>query len=848
MDMENLTSDGELRLALEQSVTATVLIENDRVVLFNNTAEKIWGYTRHDVAGKPVSLLLSPFERASDLGVGVERELQLTRQNGSRVWAALIASRIEHAGRVRYLVAARDVSAQIAGRRQNRMMTMAINHAQRPILLLDARRRIIHVNAAFTQTYGYAPHEVIGHNPIDLLSMPLITPDILTRHRNLPWGRSKIQTETRGLSKDGHESWVRVSSAPFDVPPEDEMHGYSVDVLFDVTEERQIREFEHDVLEALTSSLSFTDFGDYLCQQVKKIAPEALPSILRVDEEKRMRPWSVSRLPEEYNAAIDGMKIGDSVGSCGTAAWYGEYVQCDDIATDPLWSAFRTLALRNNLRACWSYPIKRRDGSVAGTFAFYATQAGGLKAFHERVINACVNLCSLAIEREESRQRVEKLTQFDMLTGLPNSQQLYRRVDGLLEQAPAKDIAFFSLGLSHFSNINEMFGHTAGNQVLITIANRLQQQKKPGEFLCRPEGDVFVMVVPGCDVRNAAQLAIRLENIVNQPIETGGHHISVRLNIGISHYPEGGGDRDMLLSNAKSAMYQAKNAGSVYRFFDPDMNRAIRERLLLGMALKRAIAAGELYLHYQPQVYADSGELYGVEALARWRDAEFGEVPPDKFIILAEELGEIETIGRWTLREVCRQMAEWRAAGIAVPTISLNLSPLNFRSPDLPDFIAALLREYRLPGGSLTVEITESAVMELTPEMLALMHAIRALGVGLSVDDFGTGFSTLSNLVNLPVTEVKIDRSFISGLQESRMQTLVTAIIGIGRSMKLEVVAEGVETPEQLNLLKHQACPVFQGHFFSRPINARDIPQWLRHRTSGGEDNNLNEPDGGAGA
>lgn len=252
---------------------------------------------------------------------------------------------------------------------------------------------------------------------------------------------------------------------------------------------------------------------------------------------------------------------------------------------------------------------------------------------------------------------------------------------------------------------------------------------------------------------------------------------------------------------------------------------------MLGTALRRAIAGDCLRLEYQPQVRPDSGELYGVEALARWRDPEFGVIPPGRFISLAEEIGEIEAIGRWALREACRQMAVWRDEGVQVPVVSVNLSPLSFRGADLPDFVAGLLQQYALPGECLTIEITESAAMALTAGMLEVIHGIRALGVGLSVDDFGTGFSSLSNLANLPVTEVKIDRSFIDKcLQESRLQSLVMAVIGIGQNLHLTVVAEGVETEAQRELLKAHHCPVIQGYLFSRPLAPADIPNWIKTR------------------
>lgn len=232
---------------------------------------------------------------------------------------------------------------------------------------------------------------------------------------------------------------------------------------------------------------------------------------------------------------------------------------------------------------------------------------------------------------------------------------------------------------------------------------------------------------------------------------------------------------------------------------------------------------------YQPQIFAQTGELYGFEALARWNDPVHGHVPPNRFIPLAEETGEIENIGRWVVREACRQLSEWRSMSLTIPTLSVNLSALHFRSNQLPDQVSEAMVEFAIPGDQLTVEITESMMMEQDEEILRRIEILRNMGVGLSIDDFGTGFSGLSRLVSLPVTELKIDKTFVDRCQtEKRIQSLLEAIISIGQSLNLMVIAEGVETKEQFELLRSMNCPVIQGYYFSRPIPADEIATWMQ--------------------
>lgn len=828
--------------ALEQSTISVVLVdEANRILFFNQAAERLWGFTPEEVLGRDMQVLLPPtlhaahsdYVRRNREGgenriVGSTRELRMERRDGKQLWASFSLSKIDVGGRIHYMAFARDVSVDVATREQNRLLLMAVNHTDRVVFVLNEERRIVQTNRAFTRLFGYTMEEALGKVPSQFLASPRADQETLSRLRSNAWGTSSFHEDILAADKYGRDVWLQVSVNPiFDDADSNRVRNLVV-ALSDITEDRQIRDLERDMLAALTSNLSYLELGEYLCRRIESITPGVVATLTRVAN-GCIHHWAAPHFPPDYALALDGVPIGEGVASCGTAAHRGEPVMVYDINSDPLWSSYKHFVLPLGFHACWSYPVKRRNGSVAATFAFYFREGGAPDTRLERIANASIHLCSLAIEREENRQRLTQLIQFDPLTGLPNRNQLHRLVDEQLAGASPQGVFFFCCDVDRFKDINDTLGHAAGDRVLVTIATRFQRALRPGQLLSRLEGDLFVVAAPKSDITAASLMAERLQATISVPMDIEGHRLSLSASIGISHFPGDGHDRDILLARAEQAMYQAKKSGGAdYRFFDVEMDLLAHDRLLIGTALKHAVAHGGLHLRYQPQVHSSSKGLFGVEALVRWHDPKFGEVSPARLIAIAEEIGEIEPIGRWVLREACRQMAAWRDAGVPVPRVSVNLSPLSFRNQELPEFVASLLRDHALPSTCLAIEVTESAAMALTADRLNVLQKIRALGVGLSMDDFGTGFSNLSNLANLPVSEIKIDRSFIAQcLQNGRLRALVMAIIDIGQRLGLMVVAEGVETQEQWDLLKKHHCPVVQGYFFSQPLAAMEVSHWI---------------------
>lgn len=842
-------ADNILFPALEQTFMAVVLVdERNRILFFNEAAEKLWGYPREEVLGRDMVILIprdlkhahGDYVRHNRDGetsrvVGMNRELQLERKDGTLVWTSFSLSKIDVDGRIHYMAAARDVSREVAAREQTRLLLLAVNNTDRAVVVLDEHHRIVQTNRAFTCMFEYDSEEAMNQVFPAFLSSKGNADDVLKRLEEHLEGNRWFQDELLTKSRSGKELWSRISVNPVH-EEHDHRHTRNLVVTFiDITEERNIRNLERDVLAALTSRMTFQETGDYICQRIESIAPGVLVSVCRIVDEK-MRPWAAPRFPKEYGEYWEGVAVGEGVASCGTCAVRGEPVMVQDIRTDPLWAAYKHQMLPHGFRACWTYPVKRRDGTVAGTFAFYFKSRKEPDAFLVRIADASVHLCALAIEREEGRQQIDRLVRFDALTGLPNRQYLYHHLDKLLA-SKVQELAVFFLDINRFRKVNESLGYSAGDQVIITLANRLQERLSQQYFVSRVGGAQFVVVAVDCSASDASHLAELMQYILGAEISAAGQTFRITASIGISHST--GGDKETLLAHAESAMERVRESGGSYQFFNPELNQVVMKRLRLGMELRDAVKSGHLRLEYQPQICAADGKVYGFEALARWHNPEMGDISPGTFIPLAEETGEIEHIGLWALREVCRQLSEWTRRGIDVPAVSVNLSAHNFRNPDLTRYIAELLNEFQLPGDVLTIEITESAMMELSDEMLERVREIRSMGAGVSMDDFGTGFSSLASLAYLPVTEVKIDKSFIDRFaSDRRVNALVEAVVSIGHNLDMTVVAEGVENTNQYQRLKKMGCSVIQGFLFSRSLPADTLPEWLDTYRSALQDEN----------
>ncbi|MEO5795973.1 MAG: EAL domain-containing protein [Rhodoferax sp.] len=709
-----------------------------------------------------------------------------------------------------------------------------VNQSDNAFIVGGPDTRISFANAGFTSMFGYTLDEVVGRTVSDCLAGPhtdMPAVERIKRELRQPGGgRADILLYT----KLGRPLWVSIVANPlFDA---DGQFAGVVGVLADITQTKMHEVLQYKLLHAMAEELPLTQLMDLVCREVEHIAPEVAASILAVDVQGQLQPLAGPSLPSEFSNAIAGVPIGPDVGSCGTAAWRGEPVIVTDIATDPLWAPYKDLILPHGLVACWSSPIKAHDGRVLGTFAFYYRTLRGPDALHQRLIDVSLHLCALAMEREESRAHIHHLAFYDALTSLPNRKLLRIKAERAVAEAQRarEPLALLFVNIDRFKHVNEEQGHGAGDVLLSEIANRLSQEVRGRDLVGRQAGDEFVAVLSGCTTEQAAAAAERLLAAIAAPVGLpSGVTIHPNASVGVAMLPEDGQDFDTLLRQADLAMRQAKHDGrGCLRFFNDAMNRRTLERLSLEAALRAALRLGQLRLHYQPQVSGPAGSvLYGVEALARWEHPQLGSVSPAQFIPLAEECGLIDELTRWGLGEACRQMADWRARGVVVPRVAVNVSARNFQNPGLTGLVAELLRQHGLHPQDLTLEMTESVVMDTTEGVPATIEAVHALGVHLSLDDFGTGYSSLGYLHRLPIHELKLDKSFVQDLADSAAaRALTNTVLRIGDGLDLTVVAEGVETQMQADFLTTRGCRVLQGYLYARPLPADGLEQWLRAR------------------
>ncbi|MBS1131173.1 MAG: response regulator receiver modulated diguanylate cyclase/phosphodiesterase with sensor(s) [Proteobacteria bacterium] len=665
------------------------------------------------------------------------------------------------------------------------------------IFVSDIHGECVYTNAAYHKISGLNLEQTLGTN----WSMAIHPDDrqrVLLEWRAAALGEATFQTEARFLRADGSIVWARLNAAA--MLDGQHLRGH-VQTVEDISE----RKITEDALfeEKERAQVTLNSIGDAVLTTNLKGDVTYLNLVAEM-----MTGWpreaAIGQPLSEVFRILNGTTREVAPNPAQLAIRENRTV---GLAADSI------LLHRDGLEAAIedsAAPIHNRDGQVAGAVI----------VFHD------------VSESRAMALKMAHLAQHDFLTGLPNRALLTERLSRAIGQARRhnKRVGMLFLDLDYFKHINDSLGHAVGDQLLQQVAERLIVCIRDTDTVCRQGGDEFVILLAEIEqARDAAPIAEKLLAAFAEPCLIAGNELHVSLSIGISIYPDDGMDADAVMKNADTAMYHAKaNGRNNYQFFTTEMNTRAVRRLFIEGNLRRALRQGEFMLYYQPKIDLASGLMIGSEALIRWQDPEHGLVYPKQFVPIAEESGLIVPIGSWVLREACRQVRAWQESGLVAVPVSVNISAVEFRHKDFLEGVALILKETGMLPSYLELELTESILMHDAESSATVLEALKTMGMQLAIDDFGTGYSSLSYLKRFPINTLKIDQSFVHDIAiDPDDASIVGAMIGMGKNLKQRVVAEGVETEEQLAFLRTLHCDEGQGFLFGRPLPADEFARLL---------------------
>jgi diguanylate cyclase (GGDEF)-like protein/PAS domain S-box-containing protein len=802
-------TNGFLKAIVENTPIAIYTTDLDGLINFwNPAAERIFGFTREQAVGKRAPFV--PPERkkeAAELRGRVIKgeilnglELQRMRADGSPIiiQAAAAPLRDEKDRITGLLVACVDMSeAKRTSTELDRQLhfTRALLDAiPSPVYFKDREGRYQLRNRAWEDLFG-AGQEWTGKTVRDMFP-PEIAAQHEDRDRALLERPSATTYELLMPMPDGERREMLYNKVSF-VDQRGDVAGL-IGIITDVT---RYKETER-ALEA--SEARF------------RVLTESSIDLISVTDEAGVLRYQSAALRH-----LLGFDPADTVGKTVM-----DLVHRDDV--EHVRAAFRRIVESRHLTEPVEFRLRHRNGSWR-TF-----ESLGTNCLANPHIKGIVWNSRDITDRKVIQQRIQHLAYHDNLTGLPNRGLLQDRLARAIARAErsGRKVAVLFIDLDNFKNVNDTLGHDVGDELLRQVSRRLTECVRLEDTIARQGGDEFIVLLDQLeDGRNASIVAQKILNSLRHPLSLAGADQHVSGSVGIAVYPEDGRDAQTLMKNADTAMFHGKSLGkNTYQYFTAQMNIAVKRRMTLESALRRAVLQKNFILHYQPQINLETGEIIAVEALVRWQTEDSGTVMPGDFIPLAEETGLINDIGEWVLREGCRQAREWQDMGLSkARRMAINLSARQFGDRGFLEMVTRILSETGLAPQCLELEITESQVMRQTEGMIQLLNKLSEMGVSLAIDDFGTGYSSLSYLKRLPIQKLKIDQSFIRDVTvDPNDAAIVVAIINMAKSLDLDTIAEGVETPGQLALLRAKGCRVGQGFFFSTPLGARELYPLLR--------------------
>ncbi|MCW2311700.1 sensor domain-containing protein [Rhodoferax antarcticus] len=820
--------------------------------------ETLLGKTVHEVMPAiPADACMAALQEANTLGFSTGRLIELRLPAGHRWFELSISRKSNGAGRsVSFIVLARNVTQRVASEHKLQRLTdlyAALSQCNQAILRCTSAAELFPIICADAVNYGGMKMAWIGTlNAATGLIVPVASSgegtaylqDILiTPHANQPSGQGPVGTAFREArpvwfqdflhdpraqawrARASEFGWASVAGLPLTC------HGAMYGVLsvysgtvnaFDDSAQALLLEIAQDI------SFALTRFADERERNRVQMA-------LQDSEERYRRVFHTSPDSVNINRLSDGLYIDVNEGFERLSGWTADEVIGKTSQEINIW---RCPADRHRLKRalnrdghCYNMEVEfcRKDGTVAT-----ALMSAALVRFDN--VDCILSMTRDMSDIRLAQERINQLAHFDQLTGLPNRSQLQERFEFVrqLAQRNGESLALMFLDLDHFKNVNDTLGHTIGDRLLVQVSQRLAGVLSAGDTLSRMGGDEFILLLPSATEESASQMALKVLSVMAEPFIIDDHELVSTLSIGIALYPHDGDDFETLSKNADIAMYRIKRSShNNFCFFTPEMQSHSARRLQLSNALYFGLTRGEFLLHYQPQISLQDGHMVGVEALIRWQHPEFGAVAPSEFIPIAEDSGQILAIGEWVLRTAVTQMKAWLDAGMKPMVMSVNLSTVQFRHPDLLALVMQTLQMAGLPAQYLELELTEAMAMDNPTAAIALMNQLHEQGVRLSIDDFGTGYSSLSYLKKFKVSKLKIDQSFVRDIGDDKDdRAIVTAVINLASSLGMQTIAEGVETPGQLAFLRLQGCDEAQGYYFSKPLPVDQLEAFAKTMTA----------------
>ncbi|MEW8100975.1 MAG: EAL domain-containing protein [Candidatus Thiodiazotropha endolucinida] len=720
-------------------------------------------------------------------------------------------------------------------------LTLALKGANDGLWDWNLETDEVYYSRQWKSMLGYEEGELAHH--LDTWAS-LVHPDdkdrvLKTVEDHLSGNADSFEVEMRMRHKDGHE--IVVLSRAFLVNRTSDGKAMRlVGTHVDITERKKTESYlakNAEILEMIATGKPAPMIYDQIALMYEGRHPGMRCSMLELEDGKLLHGGAPS-LPKEYCDAVHGLEYGPSVGSCGTSTYSGHRVLVENIETDPKWAKIKHIALPHDMRCCWSEPIKNSSGKVLGAFGMYYNHPALPNDEELEDLKSAARLAGIVMERDQAQKRIRELAYKDELTGLASRVRFYQQLEESikLSDRSGRRFALLYVDLDDFKGVNDSLGHDAGDLLLKDIAKCLKSVSREIDFVARLSGDEFCIIVKDVDDDYAAaHVAQRCLDMISEPIELSARKFTPSCSIGIAHYPDDGEDLSTMLKAADTSLYSAKEHGkNQYAFYRPELTHRAEHRFRVEQALREAVEKQQLSLVYQPQIMMQTGEIIGVEALSRWNHPQLGQVPPTEFIATAERIGMIKPLTEWVLRTACNHAVACRKAGLPAVRMAVNISPNHFLDKDFVSLINRVIEETGMIPTELELEVTEN-VVQTNPENLNVFRELKDLGVLIAIDDFGVGYSSFASLKHLTADYLKIDRHFVNDmLSDDETQLLIASMIDLGHKLQHRIIAEGVETADQFDVLNNLGCDTAQGYLFSKPVDADEIRQILNSNVDNG--------------